>query len=70
MASQKLSYKDLILLEHSELSKKDPNYFEKVNEIIADHDFHKDIVIKKGKTSEIRGFLGYLKKFAKEVDEA
>lgn len=37
MQKQKVSYSELINLKHEELAKKDPLYYEKINEIIADH---------------------------------
>ncbi|MBI4044824.1 MAG: hypothetical protein HY392_03890 [Candidatus Diapherotrites archaeon] len=37
MQKQKVSYSELINLKHEELAKKDPEYYNKINEIIADH---------------------------------
>lgn len=34
MEKPKVSYQELIMLDHAELSKKDPEYYNKVNEII------------------------------------
>lgn len=54
MTRQKVSYEDLIKLKHDELSKKDPYYYEKVNEIISDHP-HKP---KKGFVASMKKLFG------------
>ncbi len=56
----KVSYKDFIKLGHEELSKKDPHYFEKVNEIIESQE-------SEVKQSKNIGFFSSLKKFFKSL---
>jgi len=56
---KKISFKEFINLDHTELSSRDPEYFEKMNEIIEGRG-EEALVLPRGLKSE--GFLVSLKK--------